>query len=153
MHLESEHLHAFKTSDGVMQPTHTAQGGCNSAANFLDCVEPCFAELRAHMLAWLDSFSLHAKDEKGLLEVLERFMSIFEEQNMVVSLLKSTLFSKNLKWCGRVIDSHGVRLDPSNFSGMRDADESMMASELCQYLYFLTWMRNAIQRFSERAAP
>lgn len=42
MHSDSNHLHSFMTTDVVIKPTHTTLVGCNSAATFQDCVEPCF---------------------------------------------------------------------------------------------------------------
>lgn len=31
---ECQHLYAFMTADGLVQPTRTTQGGCNIPANF-----------------------------------------------------------------------------------------------------------------------
>lgn len=89
---DSQALHAFMSPDGVMQPTRTTQEVCNSAANFQACVEPCFSELRENVLEWLDDFALHHHTEEGLLHVLELFVHICEEFNLLVSLPKSTFF-------------------------------------------------------------
>lgn len=153
MHPDSQALHAFITPDGVMQPTRTTQGGCNSAANFQACVEPCFSELRDNLLAWLDDFALHHYTEDGLLHVLERFLQICGDVNLVVSLPKSTFFAEEIKWCGRLIDSVGVTMDPANYEGIKDSSEPINAAELCQYVHCVAWMSSAIPRYAERAAP
>lgn len=153
MHEQSQHLHAFMSADGVVQPTRTTQGGCNSASNFQQCVEPCFAELRENLLAWLDDFVLQNREEDALLDTLQRFMEICASRNLVVSITKSRFFASQVKWCGRIINSENVRLDPSSISGLRNAHEPITAAELCQYLHAATWMANAIPRFAERAQP
>ena len=153
LHPESQHLHAFMTPNGVVQPTRTTQGGCNSAANFQASVEPCFASIRKHILAWLDDFAIHGKTELELLEVLQAFFDICRDRNLIVSLPKSTLFAKSIRWCGRYIDTNGVRMDPANFSALINASEPVNAAELSQYVHALTWMANVIPRFAERVAP
>ncbi len=86
----------------------------NSAANFQACVEPCFAELRAHRLAWIDDFAVRARTEAQLLDVLERFLAICKDRNLIVSIIKSVFFATSIKWCGRILDAQGIKMDPSN---------------------------------------
>lgn len=95
------------TLNGVVQSTITTQGGFNSAQNFQACVEPCFATLREHTLAWIDDFAIHAKGEIELLGVLERFLAICQERNLIISISKSRLYATQVKWCGRIIDGDG----------------------------------------------
>lgn len=83
---DSQKIHALMAPYGVVQPTCTVQGSCNSAQKFQVCVEPCFATLRDHKLAWIDDFLIYAKDETELLSVLESFLAICEKRNLVVSL-------------------------------------------------------------------
>lgn len=73
LHADSQDLHAFMTPNGVVQTTRRTEGGCNLAHNFQACVTPCFATLREHTLAWIEDFVIHARDEKKLLLVLEKF--------------------------------------------------------------------------------
>lgn len=152
LHKDSQALHAFMTPDGVMQPTRTTQGGCNSAANFQACVEPLFGALRGNLLAWLDYFALFAKSEGTLLDILEEFLHICTTHHLVVSLAKSTFYATEINCCGRLIDAKGVRMDPSSYGGMVNASEPVFASELCEYIHGVAWMSNAIPRFAERSA-
>lgn len=117
-----QHLHAFMTPEGAVQPTRTAQGGWNSAANFQACVEPCFADLREHLLAWLDDFAAHAEDAAQLLGVLEKFFSVCRERNLKVSLPKSTFFATAIKWCGSILHADGITMDPAKFNSLLTAE-------------------------------
>eukprot|EP00171_Calliarthron_tuberculosum_P000781 IDg781t1 len=51
------------TPTGIRASTRVLPGLTNSGAHFQRSVEPCFSELRSNLKAWLDDFSLHAKDE------------------------------------------------------------------------------------------
>lgn len=44
-------------------------------------------------------------------------------------------------------------MDPSNFSGLLNADLPRNVGELIQYVHCVGWMGNSIPRFSERASP
>lgn len=68
------------SSDGILQPTRTTQGGCNCDANFQVCVEPCYENLRDHLLAWIDDFALYANDESQILDVLEELFRISQQK-------------------------------------------------------------------------
>ena len=92
LHPESQPLFAFMTPDGVVMPTRTRQGGCNSAANFQEKVEQCFIELKENLKAWLDDFMLYARDEEHLLCLLRRFFEICRTRRLIVSLPKSDFF-------------------------------------------------------------
>lgn len=139
------------TPDGIMHPTRTTKGGCNTADNFQACVEPCFSELRDHLLAWLDDFALYAVSESDLLGILDRFLALCAKYNLVIWLPKSTFYAKQIRWVGRLIDANGVTLDPANYSGVRDAAEPTSAAELYQYIHCMQWMSSEIPRFAERA--
>ncbi len=77
---------------GVVMPTRTTQGGCNSAANFQEKVEQCFVELKESLKAWLHEFMLYARDEEHLLRILRRFFEICRTRCLIVSLPMSDFF-------------------------------------------------------------
>lgn len=92
VHPDSKPWHFFITSDGNMQPTCTAHGGFNNVANFQECVEAFFKIFRNHLFAWPDDLSVCESSEAVFLATLRTFLGIFVEYNLVLSLLKSTLY-------------------------------------------------------------
>lgn len=84
MHEESQPRHAFMTPHYVMKTTRTSQGDCNSTGNFQASVEPCFSELRDHLLAWPDNLVLYHSTESSLLKVIDRFLQICADHLIVV---------------------------------------------------------------------
>lgn len=121
-------LHALVTTEGVVEPMRTAQGGCISAANLQACVEPSFSEIRKHLLVWLDDFDAHADDAAQLLVVLEKFFAICRERNLKVSIPKSTFFAMAIKWCGRILDYGGVTMDPEMYNSLLTAEEARLVN-------------------------
>lgn len=77
MHGNSQTLHTFITSDGVMQPTGTAQGGSNSAVSTQVCFKTYSDELQDHILFWMDDFVIHHSSEPDLLGLLAHLVQIF----------------------------------------------------------------------------
>lgn len=62
-------------------------------------------------------------------------------------------FPSESKWRGSIMDATGVRMDSTNYKGLRDTIIPRVAAYICQYLHCMAWMANAITRFTERAAP
>ena len=153
LHRASQHLHSVVTTNGILAPTRTLQGGRNSAANFQSRVEPCFADIRDSLKAWLDDFMLHARDWSDLLHVLDRFLTICAEKRLLVSAKKSCLYTTSVKWCGRIIDEHGTRMDPRNLDGLSNASDPETAVELSQFVNCAQWMSSCIPDFSARVKP
>eukprot|EP00171_Calliarthron_tuberculosum_P002686 IDg2686t1 len=138
---------------GVAASTRVLPGLANAVSHFQSNVEPCFAELRDNMKAWLDDFSLHATEETTLLDKLERFLEICDTKNLFLSARKSVLFATVLRWCGRVITAEGYTMYPARLSGLKDMAQPKMADELAEFIYCVRWMSIAIPEFSKRVAP
>lgn len=152
LHPDSQPLFAFSTPDGVVMPTRTTQGGCNSAANFQEKVEQCFTELKENFKAWIDDFMLFAPSEDDLLRILRRFFEICRKRRLIVSLPKSDFYLSEVTWCGRIIDAQGVRFHPKNIDGLSGCEPPRSAGELCEYVHGVNWVSSSIPRFAERVS-
>ena len=95
--------------NGTYSSTRALPGLTNASAYSESTVEPLFQELRANMKAWLDDFKLHRKDERQLLRVLACFLSISQEKHLFLSARKCRFFSKEINWCGRVVNDDGQK--------------------------------------------
>lgn len=105
------------------------------------------------MKAWLDDVSLHARDEQTLFNCLEHFLSVCEAKNLFLHARKCRLFTKTLKWCGRVVTGKGYRLDPARLAGLQNMSMPTTAEELSEFAYCCRWMSVAIPQFAVRIAP
>ena len=135
LHPDSYGACGIVTPTGVVSSTRVLPGLTNAASHFQSTVEPLFAELRANLKAWIDDFNVHGRDEGHLLSLLERFFAICQESNLFLSATKCVFFTQSVRWCGRIINADGYRMDPANVAGLRDMSLPRTAEELAQFVY------------------
>lgn len=85
--------------------------------------------------------------------VLRQFLEICRQRNLRVSVRKSHLFQKELKWCGKIIRDGGIRYDTKHFNGIVNCSLPDNAGELCEYVHCAGWMSQGIPDFAKRVAP
>lgn len=111
-------LNSVVTPVGILLALSTLQGARNYASNFKYRVEPCFVQMRYNIKACLDDFILHADYTERLLKVPDTFLHIYPAKNLKVSAKKYSLFATNVRWCGRIMDKNGSKMEPRNLEGM-----------------------------------
>lgn len=153
LHPDSYDACGIVTPKGVVASKRVLQGLANATAHFQRTIEPLFASLREHVKAWLDDFIIHAENEEKLLEVLDTFCRICGQHGLFLSAKKSTFFTREIKWCGRVVSGEGYRMDPSRTEALNDMHQPDTAAELGEFIYCLRWMSISIPNFAERVAP
>ena len=88
---------------GVVASGRVLSGLSNATSYFQSTVESLFEEMRENRKAWLEDFNLHARDEKQLLDLIERFFFIYGNYGLYYVGEGIFFFSTSLKWCGRII--------------------------------------------------
>ena len=106
-----------------------------------------------NMLQLLDDFLLHGKSEKDVIDDIEHFFSICHEIGLKINAEKTSLFVREVKFCGRIIDEHGIRFEPRNLDALMTMQEPRSSVELQQLLCATNWMRNAFPNYSKVVAP
>lgn len=138
---------------GTFVSTRVLHGLKNASAYFQSTIPPLFDEMKDAVKAWIDDFTIHCKTEDMLLENLEKFFRICTRHNLRVSAKKTVLYTKRVKWCGRIIDSEGYQLDPRNMEAIQKMEAPINASELCQFVHCCRWMCNSIPNFHQKIQP
>ncbi|KAG3003439.1 hypothetical protein PC120_g19117 [Phytophthora cactorum] len=116
---ESREVFSFITPDGVYTPARVPQGAMDPALHFQSQVQTKLAPLIPHSaLVWVDDGILFAATVPELLETLKVFFKIVKEANFKLNTAKSSLFELEIKCCGRLISSEGVRHDPARVSAL-----------------------------------
>jgi hypothetical protein len=105
--------------------------------------------IRDQILQWLDDLLFHCKTPAALLEVLREFFTICRTHGLKLHAKKSKLFLLEVKWCGRLINKDGVRLDPSRV----EMPEPVTGQELQQFVCAANWMRSVIPQFTSLIQP
>ena len=72
---------------------------------------------------------------------------------MKLHVLKCNLFQTQVRWCGRIIDAKGVRMDPKNLETLVHMQPPSMGDHLQQLICAANWMRTAIPDFTNHTRP
>lgn len=110
-------------------------------------------ELEEMMLKWLDDILLHASDMDDFLEGLERFLKFCLEHNLRLHPKKCTLFTKSVKWCGRIISEEGVTFNPRGKEALLQMQPPTKGGQLQQFVCALQWIKASIPEFAQLIEP
>jgi len=66
---------------------------------------------------------------------------------------KCQLIAKTVQFCGRLIDSDGVKFNPRNYEALTTMSEPTTVGSLMQLVHGANWMRSAIPKFSQLIKP
>lgn len=141
---------------------YTARGFCigtsstltkNASAYFQSTIPSIFDSIKYAMNVWIDEFTLHSKVEAQLLSHLEELFRIRRQHNLYLPAKKSVLYTKEVKWCVRVIDSIGYKLEQRDVGALKPIDDPNNVTELCQFIHSCRYMSTSIPVFPRRMRP
>lgn len=115
LHAYSQECMSIQTPLGVFTPTRALQGSTDAGNHFQSCLSQVFSELHEHLLHWQDDGLAHANDEEQHIKLLRRIFALCEQYGLKLHAKKCELFLREAKFCGRLIDSDGVRHYPRAF--------------------------------------
>jgi RNase H-like domain found in reverse transcriptase/Reverse transcriptase (RNA-dependent DNA polymerase) len=150
---ESQECMSIQTPLGVHTPTRTLQGSTDAGNNFQASTSEVFRTMHDHLLQWIDDFVLHATTEQELLDLLEEYFRTCDKVGLKIHAQKSSLFAKEVKFCGRIIDGDGIRFDPSRLETLLNMQRPTKAGDLLQFNCATNWMRSSIPNYSHTMAP
>ncbi len=150
---ESQEMMSIQTPIGVYSSRRLVQGGSDSGNHFQAVLGEKFQGRVNNLIQWLDDFLFFARDEEGLLNDIQAFLKVCQEINLKVHAEKSSLFSKRVQFCGRIITSEGIQYHPRHFDSLVSMKKPTMAGELQQLLCATNWMRSSIPNYSEVIEP
>ena len=151
---DSRKYTAFDCPVGAVEHCRVPQGYKNAGPWFQKCFEGVLGELLwKAILQYLDDSLLHAKSEKELLDILDKYFAILDKHNIKLHPAKFTLFARVLTWCGKQISAEGVRPSPKRVETVLAMAEPKTLAEMMRFVYGIAWFRGHILRWAEIAAP
>ena len=134
---ETQECESFLCPDGVYTPTRVLHGQCNAVAfiqSTLSDIHVCDEKLSKVLLRWLDDVLAHCKTLAQLMQVLKEFFQLCRKYNLKLHSKKCEMFLTEVNWCGRLINSIGVRLDPKRLSALMEIKYPENGGELQQFV-------------------
>ncbi|CAF3677799.1 unnamed protein product [Rotaria socialis] len=98
------------------------------------------------LVVYSDTFEQH-------LEHLANVLEIFKNANLKVSLTKSNFCKKELKYLGFIINSEGVKIDPSKTAAIESYPRPQTVKQCRRFIGMTSYYRRFIPNFSELSAP
>ena len=154
LHAESQELFSFLTDEGVFTPTRVLMGATDSVAYCQATVQEMFKEfLYNGLLIWLDDLLGYSDTEEGLLKLLNKVLKRCEELGLKLNPKKCVFFTREIKWCGRVVSGEGVRHDPERIVALLNLPLPNTGQDLQQFICALNWMRMSIPGYNKLTHP
>ena len=141
------HLGTF-TSDRV--PT----GGNNSVGFVQSSMEKMFCDIVNHgVVIWIDDICGYATSEAELLDNFEKVLVICLKYGIRLHPGKCNLFSKSIKWCGKIFSIDGICHDPERIQALVDLPPPTNGGDLQQFICAMNWMRASLPGYNVLVAP
>ena len=138
---DSQECQSFITPDGVYTPTRVLQGQRNAVTYCQSTMQSICQEIIERLLGWLDDMLFFSKTIEELLQTLRLFFIICKKHNLKIHAEKCDFFLKKVQWCGRVVSSEGVQLNPRKLNALLELQAPKSAADLQQFLCAANWMR------------
>ena len=114
-------------------------------------MESMFSHL--DLLIWLDDMLGYAKDAASLLATLKSVFEVCRQRRMKLNPVKCELVAQKVQFCGRLVDSKGVKFNPRHYEALTAMEAPRTVGALMELVHGANWMRTAISRFSELIKP
>ncbi|GMF53617.1 unnamed protein product [Phytophthora fragariaefolia] len=151
---ECQELLAYMTHRKIYTPTRVPQGSADAALYFQSTIERCFAALLyKHLLVWIDDLLLYAADVDTYLDKLQEMLRLTAKFGFKLSVSKSCIYKREVKWCGKVINGEGVKHDSERIQALQSMPYPTNAGELQQFICSTNWIRDSIVDCARLARP
>lgn len=110
----SQQCQSFITPTAVYSPSRVMHGQKDATAYCQSAVQDIFKDIQDNILQWLDDVVIFAVESDSLLTILGHLFSPCAKSGLKLHSKKCIRFRREIKWCDRLIDGTGVKLDPSS---------------------------------------
>ncbi len=140
LHPDSQELQSFLTLEGVYTPTRVLHGTTSAVTSLQSSLAAIIPpELAKMLLRWLDDILAHAEKVSELLDTIEMFFEMVKKHRLKLQPAKCTLYSKTIRWCGRLMSGTGIRFDPSGLDALLQMEAPTNGAHLQQFICALQW--------------
>ena len=146
---------AFKTNQGLYEPTVMFFGMCNSPATFQAMMDDIFEDLikEGIVIIYMDDMFLSAKTKEQLRENTKQVLQRLMENDLYLKPKKCEFCKEKIEWLGMVIQEGKITMDPGKLKGIQDWPAPTTVKQVRDFLGFRNFYRRFIRGFSEIAWP
>ena len=146
---------AFTTCDsGFWQFKVMPFGLCNSGATFVKLMEKVLNGLNWKIcMAYLDDIIVIGKSFEDQIQNLSMIFDRIKSANLKLNPEKCTLFKKEVKFLGHVVNEDGVSTDPDKTMVIREWSIPKNVTDVRSFLGLCSYYRKFIKNFASIARP
>ena len=109
--------------------------------------------LSESIISWLDDILLHHHTADGVVQAIKDLVEVFANHNLKHHSRRCVQFSKDIRWCGRIVSYAGIRYDPSRLEGLLSREPPTTGPDLQQFLCALHRVKDGITTFTHIIQP
>jgi hypothetical protein len=113
---------AFKTNQGLFEPTVMFFGMCNSPATFQSMMDSIFPDLIDGLIVivYMDNIFLFAKDLPTLEENTKKVLQRMQEHDLYLKPMKCEFAKTKVEWLGMIIEEGRISMDAGKLKGLSE---------------------------------
>src|ERR1700678_4469667 len=146
---------AFKTNQGLYEPTVMFFGMCNSPATFQAMMDEIFKkEIEGDLIiVYMDDVLAFSKTIDGLKKIERIVLGHAQEHDLYFKAKKCKFRKPKIKYLKLVVEEGKLTMDPMKLKGMLEWPEPKTVKEVQSFLGFGNFYRQFIKGFSDLAHP
>jgi len=151
-----EYKAAFKTSEGLFEPTVMFFGLTNSPATFQTMMDDIFQEEVAQgwLRIYMDDMIIATEDDKALHELrVNHILDKLEKFDLFLKPEKCKFHQREVEYLGVLIGNGSVKMDPIKVQGISDWPTPLTVKDVRSFLGFCNFYRAFIKNFSDITRP
>ncbi|SJL12635.1 uncharacterized protein ARMOST_16064 [Armillaria ostoyae] len=138
---------AVSMPDGNMLSLVMQQGDCNAPATFQAIMNHIFSPyIGRFMDVYLDDIIVYSNTLKDHLEQVRLIIDILKKEKFYLGENKVHFLAKELKVLGRIVDHHGIRMDPKKVDAILKWPTPTNKDLLLSFLGSLGWLADDIAK-------
>ena len=146
---------AFRTNQGLYEPTVMFFGLTNSPATFQNFMDHIFKDLvhRGVVTVYMDDILIFTNDIEEHIQVTREVLKILRDNNLFLKPEKCVFHADEVEYLGMIVGKGRVKMDPTKIAAIRDWDTPTKKKELQRFLGFCNYYRRFIKDYSLLAKP
>jgi len=152
----NEYKAAFKTSEGLFEPTVMFFGLTNSPATFQTMMDDIFQDEVAQgwLRIYMDDMIIATEDDEVLHKLcVNHILDKLEKHDLFLKPEKCRFHQKEVEYLGVIIGNGTVKMDPVKVQGIANWPTPKSVKDVQSFLGFCNFYRIFIKNFSDIAHP
>ena len=146
---------AFKTSQGLFEPTVMFFGMCNSPATFQAMMDSVFQDMKAEgwIIINMDNIFIFTKELQWNIEYTKQTLQQLQKNNLYLKLEKCTFWTTKVEYLGLIIQENHISMNPVKLNRIKDWPVPTTVKQVQSFLGFGNYYQWFIHGYGNLTQP